>query len=81
MCRCFQKENLFIGDDNGVTGPDWGRSEVVFTELLTDDLHQIIILSETEASATLLFNAFSFVNQFTTKAWFVKGEFHYPAML
>ena len=31
--------SLFITDDNGITGPDWGRSGVVFRCILPDPFH------------------------------------------
>ncbi len=40
-------QNHFIQDDNGITGPDWGRSELVFGCFLTKSFHHIGSLSGT----------------------------------
>ena len=55
---CPFRRNLIL-DDNGITGPDWGHSELVFTYFSAGILTPNVFLSGTVPYVTLLFNVFT----------------------
>ena len=58
-------------DGNGITGPDWGRSELVFNMLPAEDARSICIpLCCRLANATRLFNAFSYFTVYSSTILF-----------
>ena len=44
-CLFSMENHLHSCDDNGITGPDWGRSEVVFSHAVQQDLPTLRSLS------------------------------------
>ena len=58
LTACPFQRNLIL-DYNGITGPDWGHSELVFTYFSAGILTPNVFLSGTVPYATLLFNVFT----------------------